>query len=87
MTRSTAEKKLLQVGNKPGTFLIRKGESHPENYVLSIRSEAKVHHLLIHKVDSSGYYLDYHVKFSSLEDLVKYYRRNSDALCSSLICK
>ena len=87
MTRSAAEKKLLQIGNKPGTFLIRKGESHPENYVLSIRSEVKVYHLLIHKVDSSGYYVDSHVIFSSLEDLVKYYRRNSDALCSSLICK
>ena len=81
MTRSVAEKKLLQIGNKPGTFLIRKGESHPENYVLSIRAEDKVHHLLIYKVDSSGYYLDSHAQFSSIEYLLKYYQKNPNYPC------
>ena len=84
MKRSIAEKKLLQIGNKPGTFLIREDEIHSEKYMLSIRDIKVVKHYRIHKVDSSGYYLLPHAKFSSLDDLVKYYQSNSDGLCSCL---
>ena len=85
MKRSDAEKKLLQIDNQPGTFLIREDEIHPEKYTLSIRGKEIVKHYRIHKVDSSGYYLLPRAKFSSLDDLVKYYRRSSDGLCSCLI--
>ena len=85
MKRSIAEKKLLQIGNQLGTFLIREDEIHPEKYTLSVRGKEIVKHYRIHKVDSSGYYLLPRAKFSSLDDLVKYYRRNSDGLCSCLI--
>ena len=84
MNRSDAEKKLLQIGNQPGTFLIREDEIHSEKYMLSIRGKKVVKHYRIHRVDSSGYYLRPHAKFPSLDDLVKYYRRNSDGLCSCL---
>ena len=84
MKRFDAEKKLLQIGNQPGTFLIREDEIHPEKYTLSIRGEEIVNHYRIHKVDSSGYYLGSCAKFLSLEDLVKYYQRDSHGLCCHL---
>ena len=80
MKRSIAEKKLLQIGNKPGTFLITEDEIHPEKYMLFIRGKKVVKHYRIHKVDSSGYYLRRHAKFSSLDDLVKHYQRDSHGL-------
>ena len=84
MKRSDAEKKLLQIDNQPGTFLIREDEIHPEKYTLSIRGKEIVNHYRISKVDSSGYYLVPYTKFSSLEDLVKYYQRDSHGLCCRL---
>ena len=81
MTRSDAEKKLLQICNKPGTFLIREGKSHPENYVLSIRGEDTVNHLLIYKEIFSGYYLNSRAQFSSIEDLLEHYQNHPHYPC------
>ena len=50
--RADAEKKLLQVGNQSGTFLIRESESQPGNYSLSVRDGDSVKHYRIRKVDT-----------------------------------
>ena len=50
--RADAEKKLLQIGNQTGTFLIRESESQPGNYSLSVREGDSVKHYRIRKVDT-----------------------------------
>ncbi len=50
--RADAEKKLLQIGNQSGTFLIRESESQPGNYSLSVRDGDSVKHYRIRKVDT-----------------------------------
>ena len=59
INRADAEKKLLQTGNPTGTFLIRDSESHPGDYVLSIRDGDRVTHYLIRRsrVDTGSYYI------------------------------
>ena len=41
-----AEKVLLEKGRN-GSFLVRESQGHPGNYVLSVRSEDKVTHVMI----------------------------------------
>ena len=44
-----AEKVLLEKGRN-GSFLVRESQGHPGNYVLSVRSEDKVTHVMIRSV-------------------------------------
>ena len=53
--RADAEKKLLQVGNQSGTYLIRESESMPGQYSLSVRDGDSVKHYRIRKVDTGQY--------------------------------
>ena len=50
--RADAEKKLLQIGNQSGTYLIRESESMPGQYSLSVRDADSVKHYRIRKVDT-----------------------------------
>ncbi|XP_054700016.1 tyrosine-protein phosphatase non-receptor type 11 isoform X3 [Grus americana] len=79
-----AEKLLTEKG-KHGSFLVRESQSHPGDFVLSVRTgddkgesndgKSKVTHVMIHCQD-----LKYDVgggeKFDSLTDLVEHYKKN-----------
>ncbi len=82
--RSDAEKKLLQIGNHSGTFLIRESESQPGNYSLSVRDSETVKHYRIRKVDAGGYYIAPRAMCNSLDDLVRHYQGDCDGLCCLL---
>ncbi|KAG5841582.1 hypothetical protein ANANG_G00168150 [Anguilla anguilla] len=89
MGRKDAERLLLVVGNKRGTFLIRESETNPGAFSLSIRTwdEARgdtVKHYKIRRLDSGGFYVNTQVKFDSLKKLVKHYSVHVDGLCSRL---
>jgi fyn-related kinase len=82
--RSDAEKKLLQVGNQSGTYLIRESESQPGNYSLSVRDGETVKHYRIRKIDGGGCYIAPRAMCSSLDDLVRHYMQDADGLCCRL---
>lgn len=82
--RTDAEKKLLQIGNQSGTFLVRESESQPGNYSLSVRDGDSVKHYRIRKVDTGGFYIAPRAMCHSLEDLVQHYKKDSDGLCCRL---
>uniref|UniRef100_A0A4W3J8K6 Tyrosine-protein phosphatase non-receptor type n=1 Tax=Callorhinchus milii TaxID=7868 RepID=A0A4W3J8K6_CALMI len=79
-----AEKLLTEKG-KPGSFLVRESQSHPGDFVLSVRTgddkgessegKPKVTHVMIRSQDAK-YDVGGGEKFDSLTDLVEHYKKN-----------
>ncbi|XP_032899632.1 tyrosine-protein phosphatase non-receptor type 11 isoform X2 [Amblyraja radiata] len=79
-----AEKLLTEKG-KPGSFLVRESQSHPGDFVLSVRTgddkgessegKSKVTHVMIRCQDGK-YDVGGGEKFDSLTDLVEHYKKN-----------
>lgn len=69
-----AERLILERG-KNGSFLVRESQSKPGDFVLSVRTEDKVTHVMIrwheNKYDVGG-----GQKFNTLCDLIEHYKRN-----------
>jgi len=82
--RSEAEKKLMMRGLAPGTFLIRRAESAPGNFSLSVRDNETVKHYRIRKLDTGGYFITSRAPFPTLHELVKHYEKDSDGLVCRL---
>lgn len=71
-------------GLPSGTFLLRKAESAPGNFSLSVRDGDSVKHYRIRKLDTGGYFITSRAPFTSLHELVEHYRRDADGLVCSL---
>ncbi|XP_008491050.1 tyrosine-protein kinase Lck [Calypte anna] len=89
ISRKDAERQLLASGNTHGSFLIRESETSKGSYSLSVRDFDQnqgetVKHYKIRNMDRGGYYISPRVTFSSLHELVEYYTRSSNGLCTSL---
>ncbi|XP_049676799.1 tyrosine-protein kinase Lck isoform X2 [Accipiter gentilis] len=89
ISRKDAERQLLASGNTHGSFLIRESETTKGSYSLSVRDFDQnqgetVKHYKIRNMDNGGYYISPRVTFSSLHELVEYYTRSSDGLCTRL---
>ncbi|XP_069092258.1 tyrosine-protein kinase Blk [Pleurodeles waltl] len=89
VSRKDAERYLMAVGNKPGTFLIRESETCPGALSLSVRDANTAHssvikHYQIRTLDQGGYYISPRLTFSTLPELVQYYSKNTDGLCHNL---
>ncbi|XP_074419050.1 tyrosine-protein kinase Lck isoform X2 [Larus michahellis] len=89
ISRKDAERQLLASGNTHGSFLIRESETSKGSYSLSVRDFDQnqgetVKHYKIRNMDNGGYYISPRVTFSSLHELVEYYTRSSDGLCTRL---
>jgi len=69
-----AEKILVERG-KPGSFLVRESQSKPGDYVLSVRTDDKVTHVMIRMQDNK-YDIGGGERFVSLCDLIDHYKRN-----------
>ena len=67
-----------------GTFLVRKSESHPGNFSLSIRNGDSIVHYNINHIDSIGYFITTRARFSSLYELVQHYSHDADGLVCTL---
>uniref|UniRef100_A0A4W3HP09 Tyrosine-protein kinase n=1 Tax=Callorhinchus milii TaxID=7868 RepID=A0A4W3HP09_CALMI len=83
-----AEEMILEPEYNVGTFLIRESISRPGSYTLSVRhwDPTLGNRVLHYKIETSpsGYYCNSRVKFISLQEMVKYYRENTDGLCQRL---
>ncbi|XP_009882827.1 PREDICTED: tyrosine-protein kinase Lck isoform X2 [Charadrius vociferus] len=89
ISRKDAERQPLAAGNTHGSFLIRESETSHGSYSLSVRDFDQnqgetVKHYKIRNMDNGGYYISPRVTFSSLHELVEYYTRSSDGLCTRL---
>ncbi|XP_018047232.1 PREDICTED: tyrosine-protein phosphatase corkscrew-like isoform X2 [Atta colombica] len=74
LSAKEAERLMLERG-KNGSFLVRESQSKPGDFVLSVRTDDRVTHVMIrsqdNKYDVGGGY-----KFDSLSDLIEHYKRN-----------
>uniref|UniRef100_A0A6Q2YBG4 Osteoclast-stimulating factor 1 n=1 Tax=Esox lucius TaxID=8010 RepID=A0A6Q2YBG4_ESOLU len=74
VTRGEAQQVLMI---KPvGSFLIRGSQSSPGDFSISVRHESDVQHFKV-MTDTRGQYFLWAEKFSSLNKLVDYYKKNS----------
>ncbi|XP_067006544.2 tyrosine-protein phosphatase non-receptor type 11 isoform X2 [Anabrus simplex] len=69
-----AEKLILEKG-KNGSFLVRESQSKPGDYVLSVRTDDRVTHVMIRCQDNC-YDVGGGDKFDSLSELIEHYKRN-----------
>ncbi|XP_049796152.1 tyrosine-protein phosphatase corkscrew-like [Schistocerca nitens] len=69
-----AEKLILEKG-KNGSFLVRESQSKPGDYVLSVRTDDRVTHVMIRCQDDT-YDVGGGDRFESLSDLIEHYKRN-----------
>ncbi|GFS80663.1 tyrosine-protein phosphatase non-receptor type 11 [Nephila pilipes] len=69
-----AERILMDKG-KNGSFLVRESQSKPGDFVLSVRTDDKVTHVMIRYQDGK-YDVGGGEKFDSLSDLVEHYKKN-----------
>ena len=59
-----------------GHFLVRSSQSKPGDYVLSVKCEDRITHVMI-RCNDSQYDIGGGETFSSLTDLVEHYKKNS----------
>ncbi|XP_064643361.1 tyrosine-protein phosphatase non-receptor type 11-like [Lineus longissimus] len=69
-----AERYLMEKG-KNGSYLVRESQSKPGDFVLSVRCEDKVTHVMIRYEDNS-YDIGGGEQFETLSDLVEHYKKN-----------
>uniref|UniRef100_A0A8C4TPM2 Tyrosine-protein kinase n=1 Tax=Falco tinnunculus TaxID=100819 RepID=A0A8C4TPM2_FALTI len=89
ISRKDAERHLLSPNNVVGSFMIRDSETTKGCYSLSVRDEdnvqgATVKHYKIRMLDSGGFYISPRSSFDTLQDLVQYYKGQSNGLCQQL---
>ncbi|XP_007524541.2 tyrosine-protein kinase Srms isoform X2 [Erinaceus europaeus] len=85
ISRTQAQQLLLSAANAPGAFLVRPSESRRGDYSLSVRAQAKVCHYRISMAEDGGLYLQKGQCFSSLEELLSYYKANWKLLQNPLL--
>uniref|UniRef100_A0A8C3U283 Tyrosine-protein kinase n=1 Tax=Catharus ustulatus TaxID=91951 RepID=A0A8C3U283_CATUS len=89
ISRKDAERQLLGPGNMIGSFMIRDSETTKGSYSLSVRDGDElrggaVKHYKIRTLDSGGFYISPRNNFNTLQELVQYYKGQSDGLCQKL---
>ncbi|XP_061623925.1 tyrosine-protein kinase HCK isoform X3 [Phyllopteryx taeniolatus] len=89
VSRRDAERQLLAPGNKVGSFMIRDSETNKGSFSLSVRdsdgpSGDTVKHYKIRMLDNGGFYISPRITFSTLQDMVKHYKKQGDGLCQTL---
>lgn len=74
LSAKEAERLMLERG-KNGSFLVRESQSKPGDFVLSVRTDDHVTHVMIRSQDNK-YDVGGGDKFDSLSDLIEHYKRN-----------
>ncbi|XP_057312170.1 uncharacterized protein LOC130653668 [Hydractinia symbiolongicarpus] len=79
ITREESNRLLLRMGY-PGSFLIRRSESKPGDYTLSLRDTKGIKHYHIKSVEGRSYSINLKTCFADLPALVKHYQKRADGL-------
>ncbi|XP_019859580.1 PREDICTED: tyrosine-protein kinase SRK3-like isoform X2 [Amphimedon queenslandica] len=83
VSRNEAKERLSQADTQAGTFLIRDSESNPRQHTLSLNDGFTIMHYQINS-ENNKYYINPHIQFNSLNDLVHHYMMKADGLTCSL---
>ncbi|XP_068699267.1 tyrosine-protein phosphatase non-receptor type 11-like [Montipora capricornis] len=75
MSGKEAETMILDKG-KNGSFLVRESQSKPGDFVLTVRLEDKITHVMIRHHNDGKYDVGGGEKFEDLTDLVEHYKKN-----------
>ena len=81
--RGIAEKLLINHGEQ-GSFLIRDSETQRNIFSLSLRDGESIKHYRIRSLDKGGHFISRNEVFSTLKDLVAFYKRDASGLCAQL---
>ena len=71
--------------NLMGSFLVRDSETTPGDFSLSIRDQVRTRHYRIRRFDNGGFFVTRRATFNTIQDLVEYYKIQSDGLCCTLM--
>lgn len=74
ISRTDAEAKLKRPGNQNGAFLVRKSESSPGEFSISVLYEGSVQHFKVLRDVREGTYYLWSRRFQSLNDLINFHR-------------
>jgi growth factor receptor-binding protein 2 len=77
ISRTDAEALLLKNGNQNGAFLVRKSESSPGEFSISVKYENTVQHFKVLRDTKRGAYHLWTRKFNSLNELINFHRANT----------
>ena len=81
-----AEKHLLQPYNQSGSFLVRKSESIPDSFTITLRKGRIVTHYRIECNKDEGFFIEEKVYFPSIMELVNYYSKHAgERICTLLM--
>ena len=83
--RVEVERLLMTQANSYGSYLVRDSEVTPGDYTLSIRDMERVRHYRIRRLENGTFFVTRRVTFETIQDLVAYYQKQADGLCSNLI--
>lgn len=82
--RMEAEKLLMHPQNDQGSFLVRESEGNNHAYSLSIRDRESVKHYRIRRDHDSRYFISNKALFNTLNELILYYSKKANGLCTEL---
>ncbi|CAK8690501.1 unnamed protein product [Clavelina lepadiformis] len=68
---------LLMERGKNGSFLVRQSLSKPGDFVLSVRCDDKIIHIMIRRSENDRYDIGGGQKFDSLSELIDHYKHNA----------
>lgn len=74
ITRKDAEAMLLKAENQDGAFLVRKSESSPGEFSISVRYQDDVQHFKVLRDSKLGLYYLWTKRFNSLNELINFHR-------------
>ena len=77
ISRIDAERLLLQDDNADGSFLVRKSESTPGEFSISVRFNNAVQHFKVLRDKKMGLYYIWSKRFNSLNEMISYHRSNT----------
>ena len=83
ISRVDAENLLMKPGNQNGAFLVRKSESSPGEFSISVRYENAVQHFKVLRDVKQGSYYIWARRFNSLNELINFHR----SVCTSDLYK
>ncbi|KAE9556364.1 hypothetical protein FO519_000404 [Halicephalobus sp. NKZ332] len=77
ISRVDAENLLMKIGNQNGAFLVRKSESSPGEFSISVRYDNAVQHFKVLRDAQQGSYYIWARRFNSLNELINFHRANT----------
>uniref|UniRef100_A0A914EGM1 Uncharacterized protein n=1 Tax=Acrobeloides nanus TaxID=290746 RepID=A0A914EGM1_9BILA len=87
ISRNDAEAMLLKAENQDGAFLVRKSETSPGEFSISVRYQDAVQHFKVLRDTKMGHYYLWTKRFNSLNELINFHRSNTISKTQSILLR